>query len=164
MTLADCTEVLGQLAVAMRVDMDTPTFKAYHRVLKDVPVALLGHALTDLAKGGLRFFPTAPEILTAVEKTRRVMLALNPYDGCADCEGHIGYRSVLIEGCQPTVERCPCKARHLERLATMGLREPVAALPGEVERESEQIYPTVDQLPATLRQQIAAAAGKKALR
>jgi hypothetical protein len=43
--------------------------------------------------------------------------------------------------------------------------EPIAMLPGEAGVwESEPIYPTVEQLPAPLRQRLEAVVGRKALR
>jgi hypothetical protein len=164
MTVKECTAILGPVALAMRAPMDEPSFRAYARVLKDIAPALLELALDDVLKGGAQFMPSAPELLTACELTRRRLLALHPYDGCAECEDQRGYRTVLNATGQKTVEKCPCKARHLERLAGMGLADPVAALPGEVTRESEQIYPTANQLPAHIRQQLNGIAGQKALR
>lgn len=164
MTLEECTALLTPLALALRADMDGPTFRAYARVLKDVPVALADRALTDLSVSGLRFMPSAPEILTASEQVRRRLLALNPWDGCAECEEQRGFRTIIGEGGQPTVEPCPCKARHLEKLGRMGLREPIALLPGEASTTEEQVYPTLEQLPAPLRKQIADIAGRKVLR
>lgn len=165
MTLEECVALLTPLALALHKPIDVPTFRAYHRILKDVPVGLADQALTDLSKSGLVFMPTAPEIQAASERVRRRLLALNPYDGCAECEGHIGMREVRSAAGQLTVEPCPCKVRWQSRLAGMGLREPIACLPGEAGvGENEQVYPTLDQLPANLRHQIAAVAAQKALK
>lgn len=164
MTLEECTAILGPLAIAMRVPMDEITFRAYHRLLKDVKPGLLERALDDLSREGLRFYPAATEILAACEKTRRRLLALDPYDGCPECEDQIGFRKVLNEAGQPTVERCPCKARWQHRLAAMGALEPLAALPGETTHETEQVYPTLDQLPAPVRAQVVSIATRKALK
>lgn len=164
MTIDECVALLTPLALALRVDMDVPTYRAYAKVLKDVPVQLADHALTELSASGLRFMPSAPEILTASEKARRRLLAQYPYTGCAECEEQRGYRSVLGSSGQPTVEPCPCKNRWLERLGRMGAREPLALLPGEASTTGEQVYPTLDQLPAPLRQQIAAVAAQKVLK
>jgi hypothetical protein len=46
----------------------------------------------------------------------------------------------------------------------MGLLEAVAPLPGEAERESEQVFPTLEQLPADVRQRLGEVAGQKVLR
>lgn len=164
MTLKECTLVLGPFVIAIGADFDDIRFKAYHRVLKDVSPALLEVALEDVTKSGARFMPGAPELLAVCEKARRRLLALHPYDGCAECEGHPGYRNVLTDAGQPTVERCPCKGRWQERLSGMGALEPISLLPGEAERESEQVYPTVEQLPAPIRQQLERVAARKQLR
>jgi hypothetical protein len=164
MTLEETVAVLTPLALALRVDLDVPTFKAYHKQLEKVAVQLVDGALTDLSESGLRFMPTAFEIKNAAEKKRRQLLAAHPYDGCADCDGHLGFRHIIGGNGQPVVEKCPCKARWQQRLAGMGALEPIAFLPGESVNESEQVYPTIDQLPAHLRKQIAAVVGQKVLR
>lgn len=164
MTLEECTSLLAPLALALQKPMDGPTFRAYHRILKDVPAELANHALTEIVASGLVFMPSAPEILIASEKARRRLLAQYPYTGCAECEEQRGYRSVLGDGGQPTVEPCPCKNRWLERLGRMGVREPLALLPGEASTTEEQVYPTFDQLPAGVRQQIGTIAAQKAIK
>jgi hypothetical protein len=165
MTLQECTALLTPLALAMRADVDDPTFRAYHRILKDVPATLAQAALDDLTTNGMRFMPSAPEILNGAEKARRRLLALNPYEGCAECEFQRGFRNVLTPAGQKTVEACPCKARHLEKLDRMGLRNGIAMLPGESGvGESEQVFPTVEQLPAAMRQKLLEAVRQKVLR
>jgi hypothetical protein len=132
MTIEETVALLSPLALALRVDLDAPTFRAYHKQLERVPAPLVDAALTDLSDGGLRFMPTAPEIKQAAEKKRRQLLAANPYTGCVECENQIGYRPVLgAQGQQVTVERCPCRTRHLSRLEQLGLREQLSDLPGE---------------------------------
>lgn len=164
MTLEECVALLTPLALAMQKAIDGPTFRAYHRLLKDVPASLADQALTDLSDGGLRFFPTAPDIQTAAEKVRRRLLALHPYDGCIECEGHKGMREIRSAAGQLTVQPCPCKARWQARLASMGALAPLALLPGEASVENEQVYPTVEQLPAAIRQQIGQLAAQKVLK
>jgi hypothetical protein len=164
MTLQECTAQLATLALALRADVDDPTFRAYHRVLKDTPAQLLEVAIDDLSRTGVRFLPAATELLAACETARRRLLALNPYDGCAECEDQRGYRTVLNAAGQKTVERCPCKGRHLEKLARMGLSAPLASLPGEVARESEQVYPSADQLPAPVRDRLVQISGQRLMR
>lgn len=163
MTLQECTALLAPIVVAFRAEFDDPTFRAYHRVLKDVPAALLDAAVDELVQSGARFMPTAPELLTATERTRRRLLALHPYDGCAECEGHIGWREIVAGNGQPMVDRCPCKGRWQQRLTGIGLIEPLAQLPGEAAHESEPVYPTVADLPAPLRRQLTALAERKGL-
>ncbi len=163
MTLEDCTQLLTPLALAMRVQMDVPTFRAYHRVLENVPTALAHMGLKALQDSGLRFFPTAPEIQAAAERSRRQQLALQQWEPCAECEDTPKWRALLIDGVS-RLERCPCVERHKSLLATRGLLAPIAALPGEGTGESERVYPTVDQLPASIRAQVTAGAARKALR
>lgn len=165
MTLEETVFLLSPLALALRVDVDAPTFKAYAAQLKNVPVQLVDAALTDLSDTGLRFLPTAMEIKQAAEKKRRQLLAANPYEGCADCEHQIGYRTLVGAEGQKTVTKCPCRARHLARLETLGLREPVSDLPGEAGvGENERVYPAFEQLPAKVQAQLQRVAERKQLR
>lgn len=165
MTLQECTALLVPIALARRAEMDEPTFRAYHRVLKDVPVMLAQAALETMEKAGLEFMPTAPKILHASEIARRQMLALHPYDGCAECDQQRGYRTIFGMDGQKAVERCPCLARHREKLEGLGILSPFAALPGEAGvGESEPVYPTVEQLPPALRTQLVHAAHRRLMR
>jgi hypothetical protein len=163
-TLEEVVEVITPMALALRVQLDVPTFRAYHLYLKDVPVGVAALALENLSRTGLTFMPTAPEIRSASEKARRQQLALNPWSACAECESQAGWRTITDGRGDTRVERCPCKKRHQERIAGLGLLDAIAALPGEAEKESEQVFPTVQQLPEHLRKQVTAAAARKALR
>jgi hypothetical protein len=156
--------LLTPLALALRAEMDGPTFRAYHRHLETVPAGLAQRAIAELEQTGLRFMPTAPEIRHAAERARRQVLAASPYTGCIDCEDQKGYRTVLGEHGQKTVQPCPCMARYLSALERDGLREPLGALPTEAGAGDEQVYPTLDQLPAPLRAQIQQAVNRKMLR
>lgn len=164
MTLAECTAILAPFAVACRADFDEPTFKAYHRVLQHVPSTLLEAALEGLMKDGVRFFPTAPELLTASEKARRQQLALDPWMPCCECEDTPRWRALTYpDGVR--MEHCPCVARHRAMQAEKGLSEPIAALLGEVgAADSEQVYPTIDQLPAGTQTRVKAIAAGKVMR
>lgn len=164
MTLEECTALLAETAIALRVQIDAPTFRVYHKHLADVPHAVAEAAIAELSRAGMRFFPSATEIRAASEKTRRQQLALNPWSACAECETQPGWRTITDARGDSRVERCPCKKRHQERLSGLGLLEPIAALPGEVERESEQVYPTVQQLPADIRKQLESVSSRKVLR
>ncbi len=166
MTLEETVAILTPLALAMRVDLDAPTYRAYHQQLEKVPAPLAQAAIADLSDAGMRFLPTAPEIKQASERKRRQLLAAHPYDGCAECEDHRGFRYVLGGNGQPVVEKCPCKARWQHQIAGIGALEPLAALPGEVGSgaESEAVFPTLEQLPEPVRKQLTAMAGRKALR
>ena len=164
MTLDETRALLIPLALAVRADFDGPTQRAYHRQLEAVPTGLAQAAVADLEQTGLRFMPTALEIKHAAERKRRQLVAANPYTGCADCEDQRGYRTVLGRGGQKVVEPCPCKARWLEQLGSAGIREPLGALPSEDGAGGDQVYPTLEQLPAPLRTQIQQAANRKALR
>lgn len=163
MTLKECTAVLAPFALACRADMDEPTFKAYHRILADVPAVLLDSALEQLSKAGCRFLPSAPEMLIASEAVRRQQLAFHKWTPCVDCEDSCGWRERLVNGVN-RMERCPCIARHQAKLAELQLLNAISVLPGEASGESEQVFPTLEQLPTSLRQQLASIAGRKVMR
>lgn len=154
MTLEECTELLTPFAIALRVQMDVPTFKAYHGVLKAVPAGVFARALEELTLEGSRFMPSAPEMLLASEKARRRQLAAHPWDGCVECEDQRGYRTRIGDSGQKTVAPCPCKARHQAMLEGHGLLAPIALLEGEAGAGDERVYPTLEQLPAPLQARV----------
>jgi hypothetical protein len=161
---AEFVAILETLAAAMRADLDAPTLSAYYRALKDIPASLLEGTVDRLLREPLTFFPKAGEVRAACEKQRRAVLALHPYDGCADCEHSKGFRLVIVAGGQATVQVCPCKSRHLELLTTLGISTPIVMLAGEPDGTNEQVYPTVEQLPAPLRAQLLEQVKQKVLR
>lgn len=165
MTVEECTEILAPFVLALRADFDEPTFRAYHRFLKDVPAALLIAALeAEQDRGDLRFMPNAPELRAKCELQRRALLALQPWTPCVDCADSPRWRPVLVDGI-PRVERCPCVERHRLWLADKGIAEPICALPGTAsEGPAEQDYPTRAQLPATLQARLSGLVDAKALR
>jgi len=164
MTLDETVDLLTPLALAMRAPLGVPTFKAYHAVLKNVPMPLAAAALDQLTASGLRFFPSAPEIQAASERVRRQQLALQPWTPCCECEDTPRWRAAEIDGVT-RMERCPCVGRHQAVLAERGLLEPIAMLPGEAGvGENEQAYPDVQQIPESVRLRLQAIAGQKVLR
>ena len=164
MTRVELVASLEPLAQALRTDIDAPTWTAYYRALRDVPASLLESVVEDYFRQPLVFFPKATEIRAACEKHRRAVLALNPYEGCVECEHSRGFRQVTSSSGQVTVEPCPCRGRHRARLEALGVADALVALPGEAEAQSEQVYPTVEQLPAPIRAQLERVAGQKVLR
>ena len=164
MTIDEVRAVLIPVALALRADFDGPTQRAYQRVLKDVPVGLVVAGLEQLLDAGPTFMPNAAELQMAAEKARRALLAAHPYEGCAECEDQRGYRTVITDGGQKTVEACPCKARHHQKLASLGLGEALATLPNEAGAGDEAVYPTLEQLPARLQARLTALSGQKVLR
>ena len=164
MTLQEMTIIVAPVAFAYRVDADDVTFRAYHRVLKDVPPGLLEAGILLLVDAGQRFFPTAVELQQGAELARRHLVAAHPYDGCSECEDQRGYRSILGAHGQKTVEPCPCKARHAARLEQLGLRAAVARVPSEAGPGEDTVYPALAHLPAGLREKLQSIALQKTLR
>lgn len=164
MTLEEVRAVLIPVALAMRAEFDGPTQRAYQRLLKDVPAALVVAGLENLLDESPRFFPGAPELQQWAERARRQQLAALPYDGCAECEGQRGWRTLIGADGQKTVSVCPCKARHRAMLASRGLVDPLASLPGEAPHEGEAVYPTLEQLPERIQARLQSIAAQKVLR
>ena len=115
---AALVRLLQPLAAAMRTDLDAATWAAYYRALKDVPTALLSAAVDRLLREPRTFFPKAQEIRAAAEAARQALLALHPYERCADCDEHCGFVPVLVDGVT-RLERCPCFAAHQKRIAAL---------------------------------------------
>lgn len=164
MTRAEFGAIIEPFRLAMRADLDALTLTAYFRVLKDVPGGLFASVVDDLMRSATEFFPKAPELLAACERRRRQALALMPYTGCVDCEDQIGWRTVKGEDGYERMERCPCRARHQERLADHGVLASIAQLPGEAEPQAESYHPSAEQLPAELRARMLATVRQKVMR
>lgn len=165
MSREEFREILLPLTLAMRAEFDAPTWAAYYVALKDIAPQVLRLAVESLLRESREFFPSAGTLRGIAERQRRVLLAAYPYEGCAECEGHIGYRTIQGAAGQPVVERCPCKARHLEMLGRYGLRDAVTQLPGEAGvGENEPVYPTLAQLPQPIQARLLEIAGQKVLR
>lgn len=120
--------ILSPLVLAMRADFDTPTWAAYFQALQDVPARLLQATVDAMLREARAFFPKAGELRAGAERARQALIAAHPYDGCIECEYSKGWRPVLVAG-QATVERCPCRQRHLEKLADLGVGDQPLALP-----------------------------------
>lgn len=116
MTVEEFTLVLSPLAVALRAEVDEPTFRTYHRAFPDLTIPWLQAIVETALQSDRQFFPTVPELRQLALKCRQALEVAHPWDGCADCDMQKGWRTVLIDG-STRVERCPCKARHTERIA-----------------------------------------------
>jgi len=167
MTVEECTAILAPVALALRADVDAPTFRAYARALENVPAGLLEAAAGSLLqRADVKFFPTAPEWRGFCEQERRRLLALHAYDGCAECEGSKGWRAVQAER-GPAVEKCPCRQRHADKLERLGLTTaPLAQLPAATEPEADyhDEPETFDALPVDVRGRLGSIASAHSLR
>lgn len=154
---------LTPLLLAMRTEFDQPSWTVYFKALGDVPAPLLEATVDAMLREPREFFPKVGELRARAERERRVLLLAHPHEACCECEDSKGWRTVLVEGVS-RMQRCPCVARHQERLASLGLAAPLAQLAGESVSEGEQVYPTLEQLPANVRQQLVGVARQKVLR
>ncbi len=159
MERAEFGVIIAELAAAMGKPLDQVTLGAYFKVLKDVPVGLFQAASEQMMRSSREFFPKAGELLAACELYRRQFIAAHPYQGCIDCEHSRGW--IELEG---RMHRCGCWTRHRAQLETWGVGKALAELPGEEQAQSEQHFPTVEQLPAPIRERLEQISGQKVLR
>lgn len=155
MTLKECTAILTPFVLALRADFDEPTYRAYHKFLEDVSAEMLQAALeAERLRGDLRFMLNAPELRAKCELQRRQLLALHAWTPCIECQDSPRWRTVIVDDVE-RMQKCPCVARHVEKLAGMGIDQPICALPSTAsEGPGEQDYPTRDQLPAGVQDRL----------
>ncbi len=163
MTLDETTDLLTPVALAMRVQLDVPTFIAYHAMLGSIPIDVAVAGLELWRQSGPRFFPSAPEIQSWSEKARRHQLAALPWRPCASCELQPGWQMVF-DGDMPRLTRCQCKVDHQAMLSARGLLEAITVLPNEAEAGDESVYPRFEQLPAKLQRELRPLIKQKVLR
>lgn len=164
MTRDEFRAILTPLVLAMRADFDVPTWAAYYQTLHDVPAEVLEAMVAQVQREPREFFPKAGELRAACERTRRQILALDPWSPCVECEDQPGWRAVLDAAGTPRVQRCPCKVRYQSRFEARGLWDALSPLPGEVGAGDERLFPTLEQLPTPVREQLTTIAGQKVLR
>jgi hypothetical protein len=168
-TERDFAIALAMLSEAMGEKHLTPVrIEAYHRGLKDVPLPLLQAAVDRLIQtmGSDAFrwtaLPLVADIRKVCEQVRLEQLARHPYEGCCDCEHSRGWRTLLVDGITK-VDRCPCLARHREKLRALGLSAPLASLTTPPEALEPLPEPS-GQLPASVEKRLTRIAGSKVMR
>lgn len=155
--------LLTPLLLAMLTEFDLPTWTAYYLALQDVSVPVLQLAIEAIRREPRSFFLKAGEIRAICEKQRRQVVAANPWEPCCECEDTPRWRTIVIDGIT-RVDKCPCLERYRERLAGMGVLEPLAMLPSEVGAGDVVEHPTLEQLPADVRRRLQSVANQKTLR
>jgi hypothetical protein len=128
MTLKECTAILTPLALALRADMDAPTYRAYHRVLEKVPSAVLQTAVDRAMALSSPFFPKAGELLAGCEERRKEIMAAHPYERCSACHG-FGKVKIADGSIPPRYRNCECYERYQRRLEDLGISDQPLALP-----------------------------------
>lgn len=127
MTYQEFTKLMMPLAIQLGTEWDAPTWKLYHRAVEQIPLVLFAAAVQVAAETRTKM-PSAGQMRELAEATRQSLLTANPYTGCIDCEQQRGWVTQIDTASgQPTVSRCPCKARYDEKLARMGVTSPIAA-------------------------------------
>lgn len=133
MTYHQVTELLAPLAVALGVDFDEASFDAYHRALRDIPLAFLVGAVNRAAKTPRdRFeprFPTAPKLREWAEETRLDASKAHAWRPCTACQ----FTPRFVEGEDGRMKRCDCWRDHQKRIESIGLSMPLALPPAEAE-------------------------------
>ena len=136
MTLKECTAILTPLALALRADMDAPTYRAYHRALDDVPLALLEAAVGQAMRVNSPFMPKPGELRAMAETRRKELMAAHPYERCAACN-HTGTVRLMPanydRGLPPKYGRCQCWHTHQKRIELLGIGTEPLSLPAGVE-------------------------------
>jgi len=162
-TLKECTAILTPLALALRADMDAPTFRAYFRALEDVPVALLEHAVNVAMRSESPFLPKPGELRALAETRRREVLAAHPYERCAACH-YVGTVRVGTQGGKPVYGRCACWTAYQKRIEALGIGEkPIAALPAAREPDPEPPVIEMDDVPPAITDRVRALASRKGM-
>jgi hypothetical protein len=136
MTLKECTAILTPLALALRAEMDTPTYRAYHRALDDVPIPLLEAAVNQAMRVNSAFMPKPGELRAMAEVRRRELMAAHPYERCADCNYTGTVRLLPADwerGLPPKYGKCRCWQTYQKRLEALGISHEPLALPAGVE-------------------------------
>lgn len=137
MTLKECTAILTPLVLALRADMDAPTFRAYHRALDDVPAPLLEAAVVAAMRLDSPFMPKPGELRALAEARRRELMAAHPYERCAACNhtGTVRIKPANWEaGMPPLYGKCKCWFTHQKRLEALGIGTEPLALPAGSEQ------------------------------
>lgn len=132
MTLKECTAILTPLVLALRAEMDAPTFRAYHRALDDVPKPLLESAVAAAMRLDSAFMPKPGELRALAETRRRELMAAHPYERCAACNftGTVRLAPANWErGTPPLYGKCKCWDRYQVRLGELGIIAEPLALP-----------------------------------
>jgi hypothetical protein len=125
MERAEFVAIVEPLRIAMRAEMDQPTWTAYYRAMQDVPVPLLVAAVETLMREDRQFFPKAGEIRGQCERERKAIIDANPYTGCEACAG-TGWTEIVCSECQTRrVKACSCREDYKSRLVSLGVGKPL---------------------------------------
>jgi len=127
MTLEECTALLTPFALAMRWDVDGPTFRAYHQALEHLQASDLDAALATARRQPRAFPPSAPELVALAESCRIARRQSLPFESCGNCSQQ-GWIEREIHGVMRTV-RCECWKAHQAHLARLGAGDQPLALP-----------------------------------
>ena len=116
--------------------------KVYEKALLKVPMGLLPamtqRAIETRPSRGKDWLPSVADLLVDAEACRRVLVAANPYTGCAECEDQRGWRKLHINGFE-LVQRCPCWDRHQQKLAQLGVTGGPLVLPAASSSELTRV-------------------------
>lgn len=126
LTASQLRDLLAPLVAAYQgVEMDTAAaWRAYWHAVDDVTPPVLMLAVSNLIKGGGKFFPRPSELRAACGEAQRQIRAQHPYEGCAACEHAPGWVALTTDGVE-RMTRCPCWNAHRAKLTQLGVGQPV---------------------------------------
>jgi hypothetical protein len=129
MTWEEFREHTMPVAVQLGTEYDLPTWRAFHRTVKDVPLVLYLGALETVAKTRTKF-PAASQVLQMAEARRLELMSAHPYERCSDCHGFGQIR--VGTDLPPRYVRCRCWDRYQAKLTSLGIgTEPLALPPAQ---------------------------------
>ena len=168
MSERDFAMALALLAEAMGEQKLTPVrIEAYHRGLKDIPLALLQATVDRLIQtiGSDTFrwtaLPPVADIRKMAETIRRERVAGMRFQPCAMCSAS-GWTEREIDGVKRAV-RCGCWTRHQANIAALG--PALAALPAaRVEDEEPTTALALEDAPPAITDRVRSIAAQKVLR
>lgn len=124
--------LLHPLALRCGGPFPQPVISKYYRAVQHLSSDVVTTAIDSAVRMDPRYVPSPSELRDMAERHRKALQTAVPYDGCAECEGQKGYRTIISERGVRTVEPCPCRERYKLKLARLGAgNEPLALLEAE---------------------------------
>lgn len=126
MTWEEFKEHTIPLAVQLGAEWDVPTWKLYHRAVKEIPLSFYVAALQKAAESRSKM-PSAAQMREFAEAERKAILTTHTFVACEQCNG-TGWATVTTNG-EQWVSRCQCWKAHQAKLAEFGVTSKPLALP-----------------------------------
>lgn len=129
MTKQEFAGYLKPAALALGVELDDATVRAYHKALADIPTDLVRHAferaVREPANEFAPRFPTAPTLRQWAEEERQRFVTARAWAPCEACEESPGWVEIVDAKGVKRLTRCACwLARRAANVAS-GMAHPV---------------------------------------